>query len=191
VEKMPVLLNQAEVKKDKIYLYHMIPEDMQGNILHPLNSLKKVNPELYLSKAEKYNSRNNFMEQFIPTLECLWNDVLHFSAINPAELKQSLVEAGMNPIEMKFYQIDPDLLNPKQTTIFLYQEKTSEDKMNLENFEEYDPEELEKHSTLSQATKDYYKKEYGKGEKPLLFVGVPHILHKGSIDISELQIIIV
>jgi len=31
----------------------MVPADMQGAVLHPLNSLKDESPELYLSKAEK------------------------------------------------------------------------------------------------------------------------------------------
>ena len=191
MEKTPTPQNQAETKKEKNYLYHGVPPDMQGTVLHPLNSLKDKNPELYLSKAEKYKDRKHVMEQFIPTLKCAWNDVLHFSAINPVELKKALVEAGMNPREMKFFQIDPSLLDPRQTTIYLYQEKTNEDKMNPKNFVEYDPEKLEEYSALSQYTKDYYKEKFSKGERPLMFVGVPHILHKGSIDVSDLPVIVV
>lgn len=183
--------NQTEKETEKKYLYHMVPEDMQGAILHPLNSLKEVYPELYISKAGKYENRKYIMEQFIPTLQCVWNDVLHFSAINPIELKQALIEAGMNPEEMKFYQIDPKLLDPKQTTIYLYQERTIEADTDLENFSEYNTEKLIEHSVLSQITKDYYKERISKGEKPLLFVGIPHILHKGSLDISNLPIITV
>ena len=191
MEKISTSENQIETQKKKIYLYHMVPADMQGKVLHPLNSFKDTNPELYLSKAGEYDDRKHIMELFIPTLECLWNDVLHFSAIDPAELKQALVEAGGEPREMKFYQIDPSLLDPNKTTIYLYKEKENEDGMNPENFTEYDPEKLEEHSALSQATKDYYKGEYSKGERPMFFVGVPHILHKGSIDISDLPVIIV
>ena len=131
------------------------------------------------------------MEQFIPTLECAWNDVLHFSAINPQELKQALVEAGMEPKEMSFYQVDPGLLDPKQTTIFLYRERVNEANMSPDNFSDYDPEQLSAYSVLPQLTKDYYKEKFGKNEQPLLFIGVPHILHKGSIDVSNLPVIIV
>lgn len=191
MEKTPTPQNQPETIKEKAFLYHMVPADMQGTVLHPLNSLKDKNPELYLSKAEKYKDREHVMEQFIPTLECAWNDVLHFSAINPQELKQALVEAGMEPREMKFYQIDPSLLDPEQTTIYLYQEKASADKMNPKNFAEYNPDTLGEHSVLSQMTKDYYKEKFSKGERPLLFVGVPHILHKGPIDVSDLPVIVV
>ncbi len=169
----------------------MVPADMQGTVLHPLNSFQETNPELYQSKVSKYEDRKHVMEQFIPTLECAWNDVLHFSPIHPASLKQALLEAGMEPREMKFFQIDPDLLNPEQTTIYLYADRASEDKMNPENFSEYTSDELVKHATVSQITKEYYKEKFSAGERPLLFVGVPHILHKGSIDVSDLPVIVV
>jgi hypothetical protein len=97
----------------------------------------------------------------------------------------------MNPREMKFYQVDPDLLDPKLTTIYLYQERDSKDKMNPENFAEYKSNLVDEHATLPEMTKEYYKDKFGKGERPLLFIGVPHILHKGSIDISDLPIITV
>jgi hypothetical protein len=183
--------NKQESKKEETFLYHMVPDDMHGNTLHPLNSLADLNPDLYLSKKKKYKDREHVMEQFIPTLKCVWNDVLHFSAINPVELKKALIESGMDPKEMKFYQIDPNLLNPKNTTIYLYQEKSNEDAMNSKNFLEYDPEKLAEHSALSQATKDYYREKNSNSERPLLFVGINHILHKGSIDISDLPIIVV
>ncbi len=188
---MPTPQSHVEINKNKTYLYHMVPEDMKGTLLQPLNFLRETNPDLYLSKVGKYKDRNHVMEQFIPALECVWNDVLHFSAINPMELKKALIDAGMNPREMKFYQIDPNLLDPKQTTIYLYQEGVNKDGINSENFLEYDPEKLTEHSVLSQATQEYYKETFNKGENPLLFVGVPHILHKGSVDIAELPIIIV
>lgn len=175
----------------KRYLYHMIPVDMQGTVLHPLNTLKDIHPDLYLAKANKYNNRRHIMDQFIPTLEASWNDVLHLSAIDPAELKKALIEAGMEPKEMRFYQINPELLDPKQTTVYLYSNKTGDEKMSIENFTDFDPKKLHEHAELPQVTKEYYKKMFEKGGKPLLFIGVPHILHKGSIDISNLPVVTV
>lgn len=185
--------NQAlkqKAMKDKIYLYHMVPSDMQGTVLHPLNYFKETNPALYLAKAKKYENRKHVMEQIIPTLECLWNDFLQFTPINPVELINALIEAGGSPGEMKFYQIDPDLLDPKQTTICFY-ERSSEDQKCYKYFSEYDPEKLAKHTVLSQNAKDYYKDIFRKGEKPLMFAWVTHILYKDSIDTSDLPVITV
>lgn len=188
MEKVPNS-TKAESQKTKTYLYHMVPADMQGSTLHPLNSLKEKHPELYAEKASKYKGREHVMEQFLPTLEAAWNDVLHFTAVSPQELKQALIDAGMEPTEMKFYEVDPELLDPAHTTIYLYQDKSSEDKLNPENFSPFEPENLEQHATLPQETREYYKEMFGKGDRPLLFVGVPHVLHKGSLDVSDLPVI--
>lgn len=184
--------NSTETKEEpKKYLYHMVPGDMVGSTLHPLNDLREINPDLYLSKAMKYSKRPEVMKQFIPTLECLWNDVLHFSAIDPVELKKVLVEAGREATEMKFYQVDPDLLDPEKTTICLFRREFQNDRMNTKNFSDYDTSKIKEHSELPEDVKEYYKKMYEQGEKPLLFLGIPHILHKGPLDISELPVITV
>ncbi len=192
MEKMPGSSKENEERaKTPSFLYHMVPEDMRGDSLHPLNSLKKEHPDLYLEKAAKYEDRLHIMEQFLPTLEAAWNDVLHFTAIDPKELKEALVGAGMEPKEMKFYQVDPLLLDPQNTTVYLYQDKSNDSKMSPENFQEYDPEKLDEHAILPEETKQYYKEMFAKGQRPLMFVGIPHILHKGSLDVSNLSVITV
>ncbi len=178
-------------EKPKNYLYHMVPKDLRGITLHPLNTLKDIHPDLYLSKVMKYKDRPEIIKQFIPTLECLWNDVLHLSPIDPEELKKALVAAGREPSEMKFFQIDPDLLNPNKTTICLFLREFQNDRMNTKNFTEYNANKIQEHSKLPDDVKEYYKKMYKQEEKPLLFLGIPHILHKGSLDISDLPVITV
>jgi hypothetical protein len=171
--------------KDKIYLYHMVPSDMKGNILYPLNSLKDIYPQLYSSKILKYNNRKHIMEQFIPTLKCKWNDVLQFTSINPKKIKKLLIEVGAEPKEMKFYKIDSDILDPNITTIYLYQEKTNTDKMNPKNFIDFNLKNLTQQSSLPQITQSYYKEKIKNNEKILLFAGTSQILHRGTIDISN------
>ncbi len=197
MEKAPGTEN-LDTKK-KTFLYHLVPEYMKGDVLHPLNSLQDIHPEIYAKEVSKYEGRKEVMELFIPTLEAAWNEVIHLTAINPAELKQALVEAGMTPREMKFYQVDPDLLDPAKTTIYIYQDSNN---MDPENFTKFDPQDLEVHSTVQPRTKGHYKevvastKEFYKqalrmGKMPFMFVGIPHILHKGSIDISQFPTIVV
>jgi hypothetical protein len=189
--KKTIISQNVEVKKEKTYLYHMVPSDMIGNSLHPLNAMRETHPDLFVSKASKYAGRERVMEQFIPTLKCKWNDVIHFSPINPSAMKQALVDAGMEPYEMRFYQIDPGLLDPNKTTVYLFNHENPDDKMLETNFANYKPDEIETYSKLPEATKTYYREMFQKGERPLLFIGVPHILHKGSVDISDFPIITV
>ncbi|MBK8551651.1 MAG: hypothetical protein IPL53_11555 [Ignavibacteria bacterium] len=68
------------------YLYHRVPKNLRGNVLYPLNTLKEIHPDLYEQQASKYAGREHITCQIIPILNCLWNDVLHFSAVNPEEI---------------------------------------------------------------------------------------------------------
>jgi hypothetical protein len=179
--------------KKKNYLYHMVPEGMRGNVLHPLNVLKDLHPDLYISHVDKYKDRSELIEKFIPRLECLWNDVLFLSAVNPVDLKRALEDAGLHPKERKFYQIDPEFLDPAKTKIFLYRDTSEHGLVDLkpEDFVDYDPKALSGHSVIRPETADYFKESMKNGRKPKMFVGIPHILHKGSIDISDLEVITV
>ena len=186
----------------KQYLYHMVPEDMKPDqegreILYPLNILKEKFPGLYEVKAGEYNisqsgdvedKRKFVTKKLIPTLEnATWGDVLQLTAIHPRDLKKALVEAGFRPKELKFYQVDPELLDPEKTTIYLYREDVEDG--STENFTEYSPDNLDAHANIPEGTKGYYKEKFKQKEKPLLFVGVPHIFHKGPIDVSNFPII--
>ncbi len=206
----------------KQYLYHMVPKDMQSNeegknILYPLNVLKEKFPGLYEVKAEKYNSldkdgnineyRKNLPNTIIPVLEkATWGDVIQLTSIHPKDLKLALEQAGLQAQEFKFYQIDPEILDSKNTTIFLYRDDIPDD--SEENFTSYNPSKLGEYSSVSQQAKDHYveiskfnkkvlennrasmnDEDMKSQKRPTLFVGVPHIFHKGSIDVSNFPVI--
>ena len=182
------------------YLYHRVSPDTVGKHLHPLNVLKnpenleveeeirKKLKEVYAREMAKYEGeyRAGIPHKEIPPLNCTWGDVLQFSPIHPQLLKDALTEAGFEPKEMKFYQIDPKLLSSEDTTVYLYKDG---DEKGAEVFEKYDPENLEQYSKLSKETAEHYTERKVEGKKPFLFVGVPHIFHKGSLDVSNLPII--
>lgn len=173
------------------YLYHQVPKNMEGAVLYPLNQLKDRLPALYQEKVRKYDGREHVMETRIPYLDCLWNDVLHFTAVPPQEIKKAFQELGKNP-EFRFYKVDPHLLEPENTVVYLYKytydEVSREKKFSKENFEPYNPDAIEQFSRLPQTTKDYYKHMFEQGKRPLMYVRVPHILYKGTLDISSLEI---
>ncbi len=171
------------------YLYHWVPKNMQGDTLYPLNLLKEEYPELYTDYAKNYEGREKVMEQFIPTLNCLWNDVLHLSAVHPQVVKDALTEAGMQgDLKIACYEIDPHLLDQEKTTVY-FDTASGADKMKEDNFVPFNPNETEKYSSLPQETKDYYKEIYSKGGRPLVFHKVVHILYKGTINIKGLSVI--
>ena len=208
----------------KHYLYHMVPKDMHPNeegkqILYPLNMLKDKFPGLYEIEVDKYNSlnkdgsvneyRKNIPNTIIPVLEkATWGDAIQLTSVHPEDLMRELKTFGLQPQELKFYQIDPELLDPKNTTIFLFRDEIPDD--SEENFAAYDASQLKEYSSVSQKTKDHYaavgeynkkvlehnraqadEKDMKSRERPMLFVGVPHILHKGPIDVSDFPVITV
>lgn len=174
------------------YLYHIVPKSIIGNILYPLNSLKDIYPDIYEERLKNYAGRESIMQHWIPFLNCLWNDVLQFSAVDPKEVKQALIDAGRYPdFNMTCYQVDPKLLNPENTIVYLYAHENIKDKLMRENFTAYDPEDVSKYSAMPQATKDFYKERIEGGGRVLLFHRIPHILYKGNLEVTNLSTVTV
>lgn len=172
------------------YLYHIVPKEVRGNILYPLNVIKEIHPDIYEQQARKYTGREHITLQRIPVLNCLWNDVLHFSAVHPKEIKQALIEAGrISDFTTNCYQVDAKLIEPESAIVYLHTFAENKDKLNEKNFAPYNPDELAKYSFVPQATKNYYKEKIGMSEHPLLYVWIPHILYKGTLDVTDLPII--
>lgn len=174
------------------FLYHRVPENMSGYVLYPLNQLKGMRPDIYAEQVRKYDGREFVMNQRVPTLDCLWNDVLHFSAVHPQEISDEMKKLGQGPLKWrKFYQIDPAIFDVDKTTVYLYRTRLLKEKMLPENWSKFRIEDLCGYSKLPEETIRYYQEQIKEGKKPLLWAWVPHILHKGEIDISNSKIITV
>ncbi len=172
------------------YLYHEVPKDLEGDTLYPLNVLKEKYPEIYDKKVAKYEGRQEVLNWNIPPLNCLWNDALHLTAVHPRAVKEALEEAGyMGKYEVTCYEIDPTLLDPKNTIVYLYINERAKDGPDPKDFVEFHPNDMEKYSDIPEYTKNYYKRLFIGGEKPRVYPWVPHILYKGSIDVRNLSIV--
>lgn len=173
------------------YLYHLVPLDMSGTVLEPLNTLKHTKPELYAKKIQKYHGREHVMERHVPLLNCLWNDVLHLSPVEPRILKQALLEAGRKDGTFRFYQINPNTLEPENTVVYLFRTLGKVMQPDDTEFIAFSPEQLEQWQVVPNRTKQYFKNHYSAGTRPLLFYGIPHILYKGTIQTERLEIVTV
>lgn len=171
------------------YLYHKVPKEMKGDLLYPLNELKDVYPEVYTNEVKKYEGRENLLKVRIPFLDCPWNDVVHLTAVDPAEIKKALIESGRkDAFQISYFRIDPKKLDPQNTIVYLYKQKDLGGISREDNFEEYEAGKVGKYSNIPEETREYYRETISKGEKPLLYHKIPHILYKGKIDISDLEI---
>ncbi len=175
------------------FLYHMVPEHMSGTVLYPLNALAATHPDVYAAEADKYAERMHVMEYRVPTLGCRWNDVLHLTAVEPQDLVRALTEAGRAAqAPQRFFKIDVTKLDPSVMTVYLYT-NTGPSSVGVqpahEEFVAYDPRHHAEFARIPEETKAYYRKMYAEGKRPLRFRGVPHILYKGPIDVSDVEVV--
>lgn len=156
---------------------------MQGTLLFPLNQLKDVYPVIYADEVKKYAGREQVMKITIPGLDCVWNDVLHLSAINPNDIKAIFAKHGQD-FTMNVYTIDPAQLDPSKTMVFL--DTVADQDARQQDFVPFRIEDLSKYSQLPEQTIAYYQECFKKGIQPLIYSGVAHILYKGTIDTAGL-----
>ena len=101
------------------YIYHIIPNPFVGTKLIPLNEMDKES-ELYKGHARKYLGRESLTKQQIPILNCLWNDVVQFSAINPQLIVDEL--KNLNPNfqlkRLEYFKISLDEISSYDGVIF-------------------------------------------------------------------------
>ena len=174
------------------YLYHRVPADLNGHILYPLNQLKSAYPSLYVTKAASYQNREAVMQARLPILDCLWNDVLHFSPIHPSKIQQALAEAGFVRKPRHYFEVDPFAkgFGAENAVIFLHQ-RVKLEKFQLEeaDFRRFTLAELSSLGEIPEATLTYYREMFEQGKRPLVYLYVPHILYQGSLDISDVKVI--
>ena len=179
------------------YLYHIVPSNMKGNYLMPLNELKKVYPKIYKEEVKKYERRKHLLKERIKPFNCLWNDVLFLVSVSPKKLKKALKEAGKKEFtKTKWFKINPKQLEKVKTIIYLskailylYKSNKISEKNDLKQFRKFDPRKLNQYNYIPKETKKYYKEEIENGRKPLLFSFIPHILYKGNINVKKIKMV--
>lgn len=162
---------------------------MQGEILYPGNQLKDAYPEQYERSVARYQGREMVREQPVPMLGCLWNDVLYFSPVHPEQVRDALAELGkeFSVTPWEYFVVDPELISSKDAVIYMFKYLDRKDKYKSDNWEPYDPKRVEELTSLPDETKAYFKRALGEGINPLLWIQVPHIMYRGTLDTSGLE----
>jgi hypothetical protein len=169
------------------YIYHAVPEDFVGDKLVPLSEMHHLDRSLKEKYLEKYQGRESILERRIPILNCLWNDVVQFLPIHPRKIFELQVELGIIPEvpSYTFFRIDISLLEENKTVVF-FKSKAGEENVNVASLADVDFDSLQ---SIPESTKDYFRSTIGTGELPFNYQFVPHILYRGSVDITEQKII--
>ena len=90
--------------------------------MYPLNQLKNIYPKVYASRVKNYAGRKWLMGMRFPLLDCLWNDVLHFSPVHPAKIHEVRVAAEFPRRARAYFEVNPTEMgfNPENAVIWLH-----------------------------------------------------------------------
>ncbi|MCS1350527.1 group-specific protein [Mechercharimyces sp. CAU 1602] len=174
-----------------MFMYHQVPDDLQGEYLYPLNELASVYPHISEQKKKKYEDhpgRISLPQRKVPYLNCLWNDVIHCSPLHPAYLYRALSALGVEPASRLFFRIPYQQVAKLPVVCYHYSpthwkgvgsEVSAEDCsiMTIEHYKEltFLPEETIKYFEQSL----HLKRPFG------LFHFIPHMLVKGKIFVGD------
>lgn len=176
--------------KTNQFVYHIVPRNLSGNILYPLNQLRELMPDVANVHLQKYAGREKLLERTIPILDCLWNDVLMFSPIHPTQLKAALNEEGYYPTPRKWFKIPAARLEPEKSAIYFSSLRAFGDYSHTAaEYKPFSLELLEKHHHLPDATRQHYRIAKSEGRVPFIFEGSPHILYKGRLDLEGIGVL--
>lgn len=169
-------------------IYHIKPEPMVGTQLIPLNQMD-LSSDLYSRAKGKYIGREQLMSARIPILDCLWNDVLHFSSIDPRLLVQELlkIDPGFPTLKRTVLKFTADHFRHQASKMILLDTAQWDLETNFiseERISNFCSSSYRELSHVPVDTIETWRQSKASGGKYLLFHGVPHVLLKGSIDIS-------
>ena len=179
-------------------VYHMMPRDFTGNTLYPLNQLKIHLPDIYTAQARKYVGREVLMQRRVTLLDCLWNDVLHFSPLHPSKIRDALMSKGFEWNIRPWFAISPINSGFGSENAVIFLNTPPEDPTAFGNFDfpetdfiPFSSEQLEKLAKMEVpgATLEYLEFAQNNDERPVLFNYIPHILYRGAIDVSNVEIV--
>lgn len=181
------------VKELSLKLYHRVPDNLKYDEIMSLNQLELIDQELFDSGNWKYLNRPELKKIKIPTLNCLWNDVIFMSPVHPAQIKKALEDSGIEvKQQQEWFEICPQDcgFNSFNSTIFMYSSASS-DSSDLNEYRSFSIDNIKSLNKLKPEVTAYYKECAIQGAKPMVFHLIPHVMHKGKLSLDKLSIILV
>jgi len=169
------------------YIYHAVPERMEGDTLIPLNQMRTSHPGLYAQYLQKYKGREELLQRKVPLIGCLWNDVVQFLPLHPSKIFQLQQKLGLidKIPPYKYFQIELASLDPKKTVVY-FKNAPGEENALVKGLQSVDFAQLQE---IPSATINYFTSLIDTGELPFNYQFVPHVLYKGAVDISKSSVI--
>lgn len=173
------------------YIYHLKPNPFEGTSLVPLNMMDSES-ELYKGHARKYLGREHLMDEVIPLLNCKWNDVVQFSALDPQKIVDKLktIQDDFHLSKTEYFKIHvSQMIHLYEAVIFerdLFRAKGSFAILQSEvvRLSHSYKEALD----IPSETIRYWNNAKKDNGKFLWFPYIPHILVKGIINTKDFEV---
>lgn len=175
------------------YVYHLMPRQMQGDQLLPLNQLKADYPSLYAQHMQKYEGREGITARKIPLLDCLWNDVLFFCPVHPEAIKRGFLEVGKTWRPKPWAQVDVRAAGFNSTNAVMYDPDSGREMGDLtlspDRFQPFVPDALSVIHELPAESLAYYRECVAQGKEIFAWRGLPHVLFRGAVALDDVNVI--
>jgi hypothetical protein len=161
---------------------------MEGKSLIPLNQMDK-DKELFQGYSKKYIGREELIQQSFPLLNCLWNDVVQFSALDPRIIIKELRKYNEDLVlsRKSFYKFSVKDITSHYEAIVFDRDLTRKDKSFKVEAHEVRKLEVDSYKELEEVPKrtiEYWKKVKAEGGVFLMFPFITHVMVKGLVDTS-------
>jgi len=170
------------------FVYHSRPRKMLGDVLYPLNQLRALHPEVYAQQIAKYGDHPDRLAIpgfRIPLLDCLWNDVVQCAPIHPHLLFDALAMRGLQVKSgLEFFQIPVTTVANLPAVLYTPAPGPLHAPLETE-VAWFDAAAYEELHAVPSDTLAWYDRLAREGRVYGHFVGVPHVMVHGPIDISD------
>jgi hypothetical protein len=161
---------------------------MTGTVLYPLNHMKELLPHVYETGVAKYRGREELMDTRIPVLgNCLWNDVLFLSAVCPSEVRKAYESVGGKPPKNHCFKIPIDSLDQSRMAVLTRMGMNMASEHDV--YERFDPLRMQAYAQIPRITLLYWQQVLTQKQRPLYYLHIPHILYRGTIDVSNASVV--
>lgn len=160
--------------------------------MYPLNGLKAKFPDLHAKQMKKYEGREWLLNIVIPPLNCLWNDVLHFSLMHPNVPYKALSAAGFTHHQKAraWYRVPLEDVLDRPAVLYLNTKVLSDTRQLLHSdFEPVTAARAAELSGMPERNIEYYRDTFKAGELPLVYKRAPHFFLKSELDVSGYSVL--
>jgi hypothetical protein len=171
-------------------VFHILKDTLSGDKIYPLSMLKSLSPEIYEIEIKKYKGREKLMSIRMPYLNCLWNDVIQFSCLDPQLTFREAANFNSNLCgrKIRVFSLDVKKLNSDDACLFTPGDNAKSYNFTQQDFEPFSLTQFESLTEVPAAQIKRWQLAQANNEGVFLFSRTQHLFYKRPVHLSEGQI---